>query len=128
MNMNEQKKTAVRAGTPATENRKTFSINSIIKNGGKVKCVIKMPGEVPQIINAEDIPQEFISRKLKAERIDTFFSLVYEPKSKEPMNLAFNRTTYRGTVLIVNRGLRRLYRLDRHNTDDAVVWLMRHRV
>lgn len=126
--MNEQKKTAVRAGTPATVSNKKTTINSILKNGGKVKCVIKMPGEVPQIINAEDIPQEFISRKLKAERIDTFFSLVYEPKSKEPMNLAFNRTTYRGTVLIVNRGLRRLYRLDRHNTDDAFVWLMNHRV
>ena len=126
--MNEQKKTAVRAGTPATENRKTFSINSLLKNGGKVKCVIKMPGEVPQIINAEDIPQEFISRKLKAERIDTMLSIVYDPKSKEPMNVVHDWKIYRGTVLIVNRGLRRLYRLDRHNTDDAVVWLMRHRV
>ena len=126
--MNEQKKTAVRAGTPATENRKTFSINSLLKNGGKVKCVIKMPGEVPQIINAEDIPQEFLSRKLKAERIDAMLSIVYDPKSKEPMNVVHDWKIYRGTVLIVNRGLRRLYRLDRHNTDDAVVWLMRHRV
>ena len=127
MNMNEQKKTAVRAGTPATVS-KNISINSILKNGGKVKCVIKMPGEVPQIINAEDIPQEFISRKLKAERIDAMFSIVYDPKSKEPMNVVHDWKIYRGTVLIVNRGLRRLYKLDRHNTDDAVVWLMRHRV
>ena len=125
--MNEQKKTAVRAGTPATVSKK-ISINSILKNGGKVKCVIKMPGEVPQIINAEDIPQEFTSRKLKAERIDAMLSIVYDPKSKEPMNVVHDWKIYRGTVLIINRGLSRLYKLDRHDADDAIIWLMRHRV
>ena len=123
-----KKKTAVRAGTPATVSKKTFSINSVLKNGGKVKCVIKRPGEIPQVINAEDIPPVFLSRRLKEERIDTMFSFVYEPKSKEPMNLAFNCTIYWGTVLMVNRNGAKLRTMSPCEQNGAVVWLMNHRV
>ena len=65
---NNKRKIAPRAAAPETKS-KILSINSILKNGEKVKCVIKKPGEVPQTISAYDIPRSFLSRKLRAERI-----------------------------------------------------------
>lgn len=128
--MNRQKKIAPEAATPETSVEKKISINSILKNGGKVNIVIKHPGEVPQVINAEDIPPEFLSKKLRCETLGEGFkfTLVYDPKSRERMNISADRAIYRGTVLIIVRGFRRLFDMTVQDTDKAFLWLMRHRV
>lgn len=126
--MTDKKKTAPRAATPETESRNNISINSILKNGGKVNIVIKHPGEVPDRIRAEDIPPEFLSKKLRCETLGTRFSLISDPKSYDRMNVSFARDIYRGTVLIVNRGFNKLFEMSDHDLNEAFVWLMRHRV
>ena len=128
--MNRQKKTAPEAGTPETENTKIMSINSILKKDKDVKVVIKRPGEIPQIIGAYDIPPEFLSKKLRCETLGEGFkfTLVYDPKSRERMNISANRTIYRGIVLIIVRGFCRLFEMTVQDTDKAFSWLMRHRV
>lgn len=127
---NNQKNTAPRAATPETENRKILSINSILKTKENVKVVIKRPGEIPQVISAFDIPPEFLSKKLRCGTLgDGFkFTLVYDPKSRERMNISADRAIYRGTVLIIVRGFRRLFDMTVQDTDKAFVWLMCHRI
>ena len=123
-----KKKSAVRAGTPATENRKTISINSILKNGGDVKVYIRKPGELPRATIASKIPPEFLSRKLKIFPISGSLCLVYEPDSKEPINIAFDGLVFRGTVLVVSLGFNKLYYMGYGQSNDAFVWLMEHKV
>ena len=128
---NTQKKTAPRAATPETEKTdKILSINSILKKDKDVKVVIKRPGEIPQIISAYDIPPEFLSKKLRCETLGEGFkfTLVYDPKSRERMNISADRAIYRGTVLIIVRGFRRLFDMTVQDTDKAFAWLMRHRI
>lgn len=128
--MTDKKKTAPEAGTPETENTKIMSINSILKKDNDVKVVLKRPGEIPQILSAFDVPPEFLSKKLRCETLgDGFkFTLVYDPKSRERMNISADRAIYRGTVLIIVRGFRRLFDMTVQDTDKACVWLMRHRI
>ena len=123
-----KKKSAVRAGTPATENRKTISINSILKNGGDVKVYIRKPGELPRATIASKIPPEFLSRKLKIFPISGSLCLVYEPDSKEPINIAFDGLVFRGTVLVVSLGFNKLYGMSYRDSNEAFVWLMEHKV
>lgn len=128
MNNREQKKIAPEAGTPEAKNRKTISINSILKNSREVKVLIKKPGEIPQVIFAGDIPPDFLSRKLRCEPLNDRVTLVYDPKSREQMNIAYAGTPYRGIVLAVSGGFRRLFEMSENSKDNAFVWLMRHRV
>ncbi len=87
--MNKQKKTAVRAGTPTAESRKTFSINRILQNGRNVKVLIKKPGDIPRVIPADKVPQAFISKKLRLTRAGgDGLTIIYDPKSKDPANVA----------------------------------------
>ena len=128
MNNREQKKTAVRAGTPATVS-KNISINSILANGGDVKVYIKEPGELPRAIRAGDIPQEFLSKKLKIGHLrSSTLALVCDPKSKESVNLSVGKIVYRGTVVMVHGGIDRIYPMSYSDANDAFVWLMNHRV
>ena len=123
-----KKKSAVRAGTPATENQKTLSINSILKNGGNVKVYIRKPGYLPRATIASDIPPELLSRKLKIFPISGSLCLVYEPDSKEPINIAFDGLVFRGTVLVVSLGFNKLYYMSYRDSNEAFVWLMDHKV
>lgn len=124
-----KKKSAVGVGAPATENRKRYTINSILKNGGDVKVLIKRPGAIPEFIKSADIPQEFLSRKLKVELLlSSTLALVCDPKSKEPINLSVDRIVYRGTVVILRGGLSRVLPMSYSDGNDAFVWLMKHRV
>ena len=124
---NRQKKAAVRAGTPtAATSRKTFSINRILQNGRDVKVLIKEPGEIPREIPAEKIPQSFISRKLRYVSFKGGDILIYEPKSKKAMNIAYGKTVVRGTVVIASASLYRLREI--RDVDAAFVWLMNHAV
>lgn len=127
---NYKKKTAPEAGTPEAEKTKILSINSILKKDKDVKVVIKRPGEIPQIISAFDIPPEFLSKKLRCSTLGEGFkfTLVYDPKSRERMNISADRAIYRGTVLIIVRGFRRLFDMTVQDTDKAFVWLMHHRI
>lgn len=126
--LTHKKKSAVRAGTPATENRKILSINSIIKKDRDVKVMVKRPGEIPRVVSAYDIPKEFLSKKLRCETLGARFSLIYDGSSSDGMNIALDRTIIRGMVLIVNRGFDSLREMSPRNYNDAFVWLMNHRI
>lgn len=126
--LTHKKKSAVRAGTPATENRKILSINSIIKNSEDVKVLMKRPGEIPRVVSGYDVPKEFLSKKLRCETLGTRFSLISDPKSYDRMNIAVDKTIIRGTVLMVNGGFDRLFDLSPRDNNDAFVWLMNHRI
>ena len=130
MNNREQKKTAPETAISETARKEILSINTILKKDKNVKVVIKRPGEIPQVINAFDIPPEFLSKKLRCETLGEGFkfTLVYDPKSSERMNISADRAIYRGTVLIIVRGFRRLFDMTVQDTDKAFVWLMRHRI
>lgn len=123
---NSEKEAAVRAGTPTAASRKTFSINSILARGRDVKVLIKEPGEIPREIPAEKIPQSFISRKLRYVSFKGGDILIYEPKSKKAMNIAYGKTIIRGTALITSASLYRLWEI--RDVDAAFVWLMNHAV
>ena len=126
----KQKKTAPETAISEAENRKILSVNTILKKDKNVKVVIKRPGEIPQIISAYDIPPEFLSKKLRCETLGKGFkfTLVYDPKSLGRVNISADRAIYRGTVLIIVRGFRRLFEMSDHDLNDAFVWLMCHRV
>ena len=126
--LTHKKKSAVRAGTPATENRKILSINSILKKDRDVKVMVKRPGEIPRVVSAYDIPKEFLSKKLRCETLGARFSLIYDAHSCDDMNIAVDKTIIRGTVLMVNRGFDRLFDLSPRDNNDAFVWLMNHRI
>ena len=117
------------------EKQKNPTINKLLKSEPYARVVMMTPGGVPQNIRAEKIPQEFTSRKLGAERIDTLkgrksrtkMTMVYDPKSKEPLTIADSGRTYRGTVLIINTDFNVLYTLAPYDADNATVWLMNHK-
>ena len=127
--MNKHKKTAVRAGTPTAASRKTFSINSILKNGGKVKVIMKEPGDIPRVIPADKIPPAFISKKLRLTRAGDGLTIIYDPKSKDPANVAVksSRFLFRGTVVIASLSLYRLREMSQRDIDSSFVWLMNHK-
>lgn len=126
--LTHKKKIAPRAATPETKNRKILSINSIIKKDRDVKVMVKRPGEIPRVVSAYDIPKEFLSKKLRCETLGARFSLIYDARSCDDMNIAVDRNIIRGMVLIVNRGFDRLFDMRRRDSDDAFVWLMEHRI
>ena len=126
--LTHKKKIAPRAATPETKNRKILSINSIIKNSEDVKVLMKRPGEIPRVVSACDVPKEFLSKKLRCETLGARFSLIYNARSCDDMNIAVDRNIIRGTVLIVNKGFDRLFDMRRRDSDDAFVWLMEHRI
>ncbi len=126
--LTHKKKIAPRAATPETKNRKILSINSIIKNSEDVKVLMKRPGEIPRVVSGYDVPKEFLSKKLRCEILGARFSLIYDARSCDDMNIAVDRNIIRGMVLIVNRGFDRLFDMRRRDSDDAFVWLMEHRI
>lgn len=118
------------------EEQKKPTINKLLKSEPYARVVMMTPGSVPQSIRAEKIPPEFTSRKLRAERINTprgkrsgsRMVIVYDPKSKEPLIIADSGKAYRGTVLIINTDFNVLYTFASYDADEAIVWLMNHKV
>ena len=76
-------------------------------------------------IPAEKIPQAFISKKLRYVSFKNGDILIYEPKNTKAMNIAFNKTVARGTVLITSVSL---YRMRQKDIDTYFVWLINHAV
>ena len=129
--MNNKKKTAPETAISETERRKTFSINRILQNGGKVKVLIKEPDDIPRAIPAEKIPQAFISKKLRPTRADGDGpTIIYDPKSKATANVAVKsaRFLFRGPIIIASLSLYRLLEMSQRDIDDSFVWLMNHAV
>lgn len=118
------------------EEQKKPTINKLLKSEPYAMVVMMTPSGVPQSIRVEKIPPEFTSRKLRTERIDTLkgrksrtkMTMVYDPKSKEPLTIADSGKAYRGTVLIINTDFNALYTLAPYDADEAIVWLMNHKV
>ena len=126
--MADKKKIAPEAATSETKAKGKLSVNSILKNGGKVKVLIKRPGDVPQIVRASGIPPEFLSRKLRCESLGGKMKLVYDAKSGERVNISVGGKVFRGMIVVAGVGFNRIFELSGHDADDAFVWLMRRSV
>ena len=128
MNNSDKKKTAAKAATSETVNTKIKTINSILKNGGNVKVLIKRPGEKSAVIHADNLPPEFLSKKLMVEPLGGDIVLVHDDKSRESVNLAVSGKAYRGTVVIAVISRDTLFQPTVREIQSGRAWLLRHRV
>lgn len=134
MNNNRQKKIAPRAATPETENTKNVSINSILLNNPKIKCVLQRTDEMfSRPVRLGDVPQTFISGKIICEDLNEpktgGLKLLTLAKSTEPLTLSANGKAYYGAALIVSiTRTGRIRDMTAEEIQTARAWLLRHRV
>ena len=134
MNNNRQKKIAPRAATPETKNTKNVSINSILLNNKKIKCVLQRTDEMfSRPVRLGDVPQTFISGKIICEDLNEpktgGLKLLTLAKSTEPLTLSANGKAYYGAALIVSFSRTgRIRDMTAEEIQTARAWLLRHRV
>ena len=134
MNNNRQKKIAPRAATPETKNTKNVSINSILLNSPKIKCVLQRTDEMfSRPVRLGDVPQTFISGKIICEDLNEpktgGLKLLTLSKSTEPLTLSANGIAYYGAALIVSiTRTGRIRDMTAEEIQTARAWLLRHRV
>ena len=134
MNNNRQKKIAPRAATPETKNTKNVSINSILLNNPKIKCVFQRTDEMfSRPVRLGDVPQTFISGKIICEDLNEpktgGLKLLTLAKSTEPLTLSANGKAYYGAALIVSiTRTGRIRDMTAEEIQTARAWLLRHRV
>ena len=134
MNNNRQKKIAPRAATPETKNTKNVSINSILLNSPKIKCVLQRTDEMfSRPVRLGDVPQTFISGKIICEDLNEpktgGLKLLTLAKSTEPLTLSANGKAYYGAALIVSiTRTGRIRDMTAEEIQTARAWLLRHRV
>ena len=134
MNNNRQKKIAPRAATPETKNTKNVSINSILLNNPKIKCVLQRTDEMfSRPVRLGDVPQTFISGKIICEDLNEpktgGLKLLTLAKSTEPLTLSANGKAYYGAALIVSiTRTGRIRDMTAEEIQTARAWLLRHRV
>ena len=134
MNNNRQKKIAPRAATPETKNTKNVSINSILLNNPKIKCVLQRTDEMfSRPVRLGDVPQTFISGKIICEDLNEpktgGLKLLTLAKSTEPLTLSANGKAYYGAALIVSFSrMGRIRDMTAEEIQTARAWLLRHRV
>ena len=131
---NRQKKIAPRAATPETKNTKNVSINSILLNNPKIKCVFQRTDEMfSRPVRLGDVPQTFISGKIICEDLNEpktgGLKLLTLSKSTEPLTLSANGKAYYGAALIVSFSRTgRIRDMTAEEIQTARAWLLRHRV
>lgn len=134
MNNNRQKKIAPRATTPETKNTKNVSINSILLNNKKIKCVLQRTDEMfSRPVRLGDVPQTFISGKIICEDLNEpktgGLKLLTLAKSTEPLTLSANGKAYYGAALIVSFSRTgRIRDMTAEEIQTARAWLLRHKV
>ena len=134
MNNNRQKKIAPRAATPETKNTKNVSINSILLNSPKIKCVLQRTDEMfSRPVRLGDVPQTFISGKIICEDLNEpktgGLKLLTLAKSTEQLTLSANGKAYYGAALIVSiTRTGRIRDMTAEEIQTARAWLLRHRV
>lgn len=134
MNNNRQKKIAPRAATPETKNTKNVSINSILLNSPKIKCVLQRTDEMfSRPVRLGDVPQTFVSGKIICEDLNEpktgGLKLLTLSKSTEPLTLSANGKAYYGAALIVSiTRTGRIRDMTAEEIQTARAWLLRHRV
>lgn len=132
--MNDKKKIAPRAATPETKNTKNVSINSILLNNPKIKCVFQRTDEMfSRPVRLGDVPQTFISGKIICEDLNEpktgGLKLLTLSKSTEPLTLSANGKAYYGAALIVSiTRTGRIRDMTAEEIQTARAWLLRHRV
>ena len=134
MNNNRQKKIAPRAATLETKKKNKLSINSILLNNPKIKCVLQRTDEMfSRPVRLGDVPQTFISGKIICEDLNEpktgGLKLLTLAKSTEPLTFSANGKAYYGAALIVS--ITRMGRIRDMTTEEiqtARAWLLRHRV
>ena len=134
MNNNRQKKIAPRAATPETKKKNKLSINSILLNSPKIKCVLQRTDEMfSRPVRLGDVPQTFISGKIICEDLNEpktgGLKLLTLAKSTEPLTLSANGKAYYGAALIVSFSrMGRIRDMTAEEIQTARAWLLRHRV
>lgn len=134
MNNNRQKKIAPRATTPETKKKNILSINSILLNNPKIKCVLQRTDEMfSRPVRLGDVPQTFISGKIICEDLNEpktgGLKLLTLAKSTEPLTLSANGKAYYGAALIVSiTRTGRIRDMTAEEIQTARAWLLRHRV
>ena len=134
MNNNRQKKIAPRAATPETKKKNILSINSILLNNPKIKCVLQRTDEMfSRPVRLGDVPQTFISGKIICEDLNEpktgGLKLLTLSKSTEPLTLSANGKAYYGAALIVSiTRTGRIRDMTAEEIQTARAWLLRHRV
>ena len=134
MNNNRQKKIAPRAATPETKKKNILSINSILLNNPKIKCVFQRTDEMfSRPVRLGDVPQTFISGKIICEDLNEpktgGLKLLTLSKSTEPLTLSANGKAYYGAALIVSiTRTGRIRDMTAEEIQTARAWLLRHRV
>ena len=134
MNNNRQKKIAPRAATPETKKKNILSINSILLNNPKIKCVLQRTDEMfSRPVCLGDVPQTFISGKIICEDLNEpktgGLKLLTLAKSTETLTLSANGKAYYGAALIVSiTRTGRIRDMTAEEIQTARAWLLRHRV
>ena len=134
MNNNRQKKIAPRATTPETKKKNILSINSILLNNPKIKCVLQRTDEMfSRPVRLGDVPQTFISGKIICEDLNEpktgGLKLLTLAKSTETLTLSANGKAYYGAALIVSiTRTGRIRDMTAEEIQTARAWLLRHRV
>ena len=134
MNNNRQKKIAPRAATPETKKKNILSINSILLNNPKIKCVLQRTDEMfSRPVRLGDVPQTFISGKIICEDLNEpktgGLKLLTLAKSTETLTLSANGKAYYGAALIVSiTRTGRIRDMTAEEIQTARAWLLRHRV
>ena len=132
--MNDKKKIAPRAATPEAKNTKNVSINSILLNNKKIKCVLQRTDEMfSRPVRLGDVPQTFISGKIICEDLNEpktgGLKLLTLSKSTEPLTLSAHGKAYYGAALIVSiTRTGRIRDMTAEEIQTARAWLLRHRV
>ena len=132
--MNDKKKIAPRATTPETKKKNILSINSILLNNPKIKCVLQRTDEMfSRPVRLGDVPQTFISGKIICEDLNEpkagGLKLLTLSKSTEPLTLSANGKAYYGAALIVSiTRTGRIRDMTAEEIQTARAWLLRHRV
>ena len=132
--MNDKKKIAPRATTPETKKKNILSINSILLNNPKIKCVLQRTDEMfSRPVRLGDVPQTFISGKIICEDLNEpktgGLKLLTLAKSTETLTLSANGKAYYGAALIVSiTRTGRIRDMTAEEIQTARAWLLRHRV
>ena len=132
--MNDKKKIAPRAATPETKKKNILSINSILLNNPKIKCVLQRTDEMfSRPVRLGDVPQTFISGKIICEDLNEpktgGLKLLTLAKSTETLTLSANGKAYYGAALIVSiTRTGRIRDMTAEEIQTARAWLLRHRV
>ena len=132
--MNQIKeKSAVRAGTPATEMKNTYK-ESIPETTEKIKCVLQKPGEisvVANVTNTLEAMQKIVGGDIETLTLSNGYVLVMNALGKLiglPRMLKFYTGSIDGTVIMTRAEGDRFVSLTNEQIQEVRGWLLQHTI